>query len=311
MTTRKLRYFIAVAEELHFSRAAARLHLAQQALSRQIKGLEDEVGAPLFERSTRHVALTPAGRTFLAGARAALQALDDAVYDAQREARELSGTLRLGYITGAALELTPYVLTAFRERHPSVTIEMHEFPAADPSAGLGSCESDVAFIRIPQCRNEIRAERLFGDPVVAMLSSTHRCARQASVSVSEILDDPITISDTGDEVYRAFWRLDAARSEPAREVPITSITEEIQVVAAGGAIAVTSAALTRYMAMPMLRCVPIVGWPASEVAVGWRTREDSELVQQFVQAATDARDSRGDVIRRIETMPSLGEESMG
>ncbi|MCL2536431.1 MAG: LysR substrate-binding domain-containing protein, partial [Nocardiaceae bacterium] len=287
------------------SRAAARLHLAQQALSRQIKGLEDEVGAPLFERTTRHVALTPAGRTFLAGARAALSAFDDAVYDAQREARELSGTLRLGYITGAALELTPYILATFRERHPSVTIEMHESPAADPSAGLRDGASDVAFIRMPQCHNGIHTQRLFDDPVVAMLSAQHRCARQTAVSVSDILADPITISATDDEIYRAFWRLDAARTTPPDEVPIASVTEEIQVVATGAGVSVTSAALTRYMAMPTLRCLPIVDWPASEVVVGWRTREDSELVQQFVQAARDACDAHPDVIQGIEAPPRM------
>lgn len=109
---------MAVAEELHFSRAAARVHLAQQALSREIKELEDELGAKLLERTTRKVALTPAGEVFLEGARAALAVLDDAASAARRAARGLAGTLRLGYVPGAALELTPLILTEFAERHP-------------------------------------------------------------------------------------------------------------------------------------------------------------------------------------------------
>ena len=102
--TRKLRSFVAVAEELHFSRAAERLFIAQQALSRQIRDLEQEVGAQLFVRTTREVTLTPAGEAYLAGVRDALAVLDAAAASAARLDRTLSGTLHLGYIAGAALE---------------------------------------------------------------------------------------------------------------------------------------------------------------------------------------------------------------
>src|SRR4030088_1556010 len=104
--TRRLRYFVALAQELHFSRAAARLHIAQQALSKQIRELEENVGAQLLQRSTRKVELTPAGAAFLKAAHAALAAFDDGVQDARRLARGDAGTLRLGYVVGGALELT-------------------------------------------------------------------------------------------------------------------------------------------------------------------------------------------------------------
>jgi DNA-binding transcriptional LysR family regulator len=157
--TRKLRYFIAVAEDLHFSRAAARLFVAQQALSRQIRELEDELGTPLFLRSSRKVELTAAGTVFLTGARAVVDALDDAVAMTIRTARSVTGTLRVGFCPGAALELTEPILSAFRDRYPDVAVELHEVPLSDPSAGVAGGASDVGIVRAPLTRTGSRSTR--------------------------------------------------------------------------------------------------------------------------------------------------------
>src|SRR5258705_7219567 len=120
LQTRRLRYFVALAEELHFSRTAARLHIAQQALSKQIRELEETLGAQLLERSTRNVQLTPAGAAFLEAARATLAALDDGVEAARRLARGDAGTLRLGYVVGGAPQLPRPILDELPPRHPRV-----------------------------------------------------------------------------------------------------------------------------------------------------------------------------------------------
>lgn len=291
-----------VAEELHFSKAAARVYLAQQALSRQIRELEDELGVKLLERTTRRVALTPAGEVFLEGARAALAALDGATETARRAVRGLAGTLRLGYAPGAALELTPLIIAEFRRLHPDVVVEMHEFGITDPSAGLASGASDVALLRLPQDTANIDTEILAVDPVVAMVSASHRCAGRVSVCVRDLIDDPITQSTSADEAARVFWSLDAARDESteARIVPVNSITEEAQLVAAGVAIAVTSAAVMHYMPLPGVRFLAIDDWPGSAIAVGWRNDGSSPLITRFVDAACSVRDRETEIVHSIE-----------
>jgi len=292
---------VVAAEELHFSRAAARVYLAQQALSRQIKDLEDELGVKLFERNTRNVTLTPAGEVFLDGARAVLAALDSAATAAEQAARGVV-TLRLGYVPGAALELTAPIIAEFRERHPDVTIEMREFQVSEPSAGLASRAADVAFLRLPQNTPNIKTQILAVDPVVAMVSTSHRHAGRTSVSVRDLLDDPITQSSSVDEAHHAFWSLAAARTDATKVdvVRADSITEEAQVVAAGAAIAVTSAAAAHFMPVTGVRFLPIEDWPGSAIAVGWIDDEPSPLVSRFVDVACLVRDREPGIVHGIE-----------
>ncbi|MFD1249880.1 LysR family transcriptional regulator [Nocardioides ginsengisoli] len=300
LQTRKLRYFVAVAEELHFSRAAARVFLTQQALSRQIKELEDELGVRLFERTTRKVALTPAGEAFAEAVREVLGRLDDAVAAARRTSRVLTGRLRLGFIPGAALELTGPIMAAYREAFPDVEVEMREFPANDPSAGLASGVTDVAFIRLPQGTQRIETEELFVDPVVAMVAESHPLAARTSVSARDLIDHPLTLSDTTDEVYRAFWGLYAARDQPGRFVAVSSVTEETSLVAAGAAIGVTGAAVIAYAPSPGIRFLPIEDWPGSTVALGWHVGERSPVVARFVDTVLAVRDRERGIVERIE-----------
>ena len=287
---------------MHFSRAAARVHLAQQALSREIRELEGVLGTKLLTRTTRKVALTPAGEVFLAGAQAALASIDGAVAETRRMALRLAGTLRLGYPPGGALELTSLIVAEFERRSPGVSVEMREFPLSDPSAGLASGASDVAFLRLPLSTPDIDTETLFVDPVVAMVAATHRHAARTSVSAGDLLDDPITSNNTGDAAHRAFWRLDAARDNGSRTrvVPVGSITEEAQLVAAGAAIAITSSAVMQYLPVPGVRFLPIDDWPGSVIAVGWRIGGQTALVAQFVAAARSVRDRETQTVHRIE-----------
>lgn len=300
--TRKLRYFIAVAEELHFSRAAARLFLAQQALSRQIRELEEEIGIQLFIRSTRKVELTAAGGVFLAGARAALEALDQATAMAVRTNRAVTGTLRIGFYPGAALELTEPIISEFRLRYPDVTLEMHESSMLDPSCGVKDGSSDLGLVRVPADVDGMDVEPLFSEPVVAAVSLAHRFAHRSEVAVHELLDEPLTMSHTEDQTYRAFWLLEGARDgTPPPEVVVTrSVTEEVQLVATGTAVAITAAAATRYAGNPSIRYVPVSDSPRSTVAVAWRTGDDSALIQRFCECALEVRDREVEIVAKIE-----------
>ena len=299
---RKLRYFLVVAEELHFSRAAARVYLTQQALSRQIKELEDELGVQLFDRTTRRVSLTVAGEAFYAAAKGVVAAFDDAVAVARRTTRALSGKLRLGFIPAAALELTPLIIAAFQQEHPDVEIEMREFPAIDPSAGLASGVTDVAFLRLPQATPRIETETLFLDPVIAMVAAAHPLASRSSVRVSDLVHETLTLSDTPDEVYKAFWSLAAARDAAGsgRLHPVVSVTEEASLVANGAAVAVTSSAAQTFVTLPGIRHLPIEDWPPSTVAVAWHEGERSPVVAHFVRTACAVRDREVELVRSLE-----------
>ncbi|HSV38122.1 MAG TPA: LysR substrate-binding domain-containing protein [Nocardioidaceae bacterium] len=299
--TRKLRYFIAVAEELHFSRAAAKLFLAQQALSRQIRELEEELGTPLFIRSTRKVELTAAGAVFLAGARAAVEALDSAVAMTVRTGRAVSGTLRLGFCPGAALELTEPILTEFRTRYPEVTVEMREVPLMDPTAGVGAGESDLGFVRAPMATDGLETESLFSEPLVVAVSLRHRLAELPVVTVADVLSDPITLSQTEDKTYRAFWSLQEFRGGAQPVIVETrSVTEEVQLVSTGGAVAVTAAAALRYVPHPSIRFIPIADAPRSTVALAWRADAALPLVARFREVALAVRDRERELVAQLE-----------
>nr|WP_269634545.1 LysR family transcriptional regulator [Nocardioides sp. J54] len=301
MHVRKLRQFIVVAEELHFSRAAARLYVAQQALSRQVKELEEELGATLFRRSTRSVELTAAGRALLEGARATVEAWDRAVARTTSAARAEQGVLRVGSCPAAALELTSPILRELEERLPDVEVEMREHLLTDPSAGLLDHSADVAFVRVPATLPGMEVVPLFTEPLVVSVAAGHCLAERDRVSVAEVLDEPITVSRTEDAAYRAFWQLAGFRDEaPAVLLDHTSVIEEGILVASGRAVSVTVAAAARYGGHPDLRFVPIVDAPRSTLAVALPAAEPSPLARAFLDAAVTVRDREAGLVAAIE-----------
>jgi DNA-binding transcriptional LysR family regulator len=300
--TRRLRYFVALAEELHFSRAAAHLHIAQQALSKQIRELEDAVGAQLLRRSTRKVELTPVGAAFLETARATLAAFDEGVEAVRRLARGETGTLRLGYAVGGALELTRPILEEFAQRHRGVQVELREYGTHDRSAGLAVGSVDVAFLRPPISAPGVALETLFVEPLFVALPLGHRLAGRTGVSVRELVDEPIAVGDGQDTAAERFWTLDAYREPgaPRRIVRAHSLTEELSLVSAGIACMITSAALARYTPHPGVRYVPIEDGPGAEVALAWRKDARGVLVERFLDAAHAVRERETELMRAIE-----------
>jgi DNA-binding transcriptional LysR family regulator len=302
LQTRRLRYYVALAEELHFSRTATRLHITQQALSKQMRELEEAVGAQLLQRSTRNVELTPAGIAFLAGAHATLAAFDDGVEAARRLARGEAGTLRLGYVVGGALELTRPILDEFAVRHPRVELALREYGHDDRSAGLAGGSADVAFVRPPITTPGLALETLFVEPLVVALPRGHRLARRAGVSVRELLDEPIAVGQSEDVAAQRFWTLDAYRDPgaPRRILHARSVTEELSLVSAGVACAVTSAAVARYTPQPSVRYVPIEDGPRAEVALAWRKHAPGPLVERFREASRAVRERETELVHAIE-----------
>src|SRR5215475_15690071 len=171
MEFRHLRSFVAVAEELHFGRAAARVHIVQPALSRQIRALEDEIGIRLFERDRRRMALTPAGTAFLDEARSLLEHADRAVEAARRADRGELGSLRIAYVPAMVSTGLPEIVRSFRQRYPGVDVRLQEMtPATQVEALLGE-RVDVGFVRGPIHEPALAAETVLEEPLVAALPS--------------------------------------------------------------------------------------------------------------------------------------------
>ncbi|WP_433567375.1 LysR substrate-binding domain-containing protein [Nocardia sp. CA-151230] len=299
---RQLQYFIAVAEELSFTRAAKRLHLSQQGLSTQIKQLEREMDVTLFSRTTRQVELTAAGTAFLRHVRDALTSLNSGLDEARAIHRGEHDRLVLGCLEGAALTLTEPILAAFRERHPEVSLELSHFTYETPSAGLASGQVDVAIVRRPFRDTGLRFQHLFRQPLMVMLPTSHRLADRDEVAVEELLDEPILSSAATDPIWNAFWQLDSHRG--GRPAPVAcrtkTLLEELQQVATGAAIAMT-VPCAAWIKFPGVRLVPVTDAVPNEVAVSWRAGNENALVRSFVDVARHVREANPGLLARLES----------
>jgi len=178
MDLRHLRYFIAVAEELHFTKAAQRLHIAQPPLSRQIRELEEEMGVTLINRAARQIELTDAGQVFLERARQVLRAADAAVLETQRAQRGETGKLAVGFFEQAAYTLLPPTLHAFHERFPEVDVQLRWFPVVGQLTALMQGEIDIAFVLPVVDLAGVSKALLLKEPFVIAVPGSHPFAQR-------------------------------------------------------------------------------------------------------------------------------------
>lgn len=193
MELRQLRCFIAVAEELHFGRAAERLGIAPPALSRLIRGLEEEVGVDLFRRTTREVILTRSGLVFLEESKATLSRLDRSVRAARDVSIPTSSTLRIGAIDAASASFLPEVLVAFREANPRLEIKFVEAMTAPLLQMLDAGKLDLCLIRKPRRPGDFSYETLRVERPLVLMPSGHRLAQQAAITMQDLKDEPFVI----------------------------------------------------------------------------------------------------------------------
>ena len=282
---RQLEHFVAVAEELNFTRAAARLHLVQQAVSGSIAQLESRLGVRLLERSTRRVRLTPAGRDFLDHARGTLAAVDEAVRAAELHADGRAGSLRIGLCATGGLEFTPQLLAAFSQRYPDVALQVRTFDFSDPRAGIGDGSSDVTIVRPPFQDDGLELLEVASEPRSVVLPVFHRLASRVSVAFGELVAEPWMDIQT-DPVWCHFWRGDDYRDRPA---PIgatcRSFDELLEAARAGRAIGLVPASAAQSQPWPGLAFVPVSDIPPTTAAVCWRPTDRRPVVRRFVTLA--------------------------
>jgi DNA-binding transcriptional LysR family regulator len=193
MELRHLRSFIAVAEELHFGRAAERLNLAQSPLSQQIKRLERELGVRLFERSRRKVELTEAGRAMLDEARAAIAHADRAADAARGAAEGRYGVLDVGFLGTAALELLPRIVPPFRAHAPGAELRLVEAASRELLAALRQRRLDVVFARPPSPASTLQIEPVWSEPLVVALPAAHALAAKPRLPLRDLADEPFVL----------------------------------------------------------------------------------------------------------------------
>jgi DNA-binding transcriptional LysR family regulator len=280
---RHLRYFLAVAEERHFGRAASRLHIAQPPLSRQIQDLEAELGFPLFDRSRRRVELTAAGAAFLPHVRRVFQALDVAVQDAQRAAAGQVGRITVGYPASVAFSGLPDLIRAFRARSPDVDVALREMPPQEQIDALRAGRIDVGFIRGPLHEVDLAFRLVRREPFVVAFPSGHPLAKRSKIRLAMLAEESfITFPrPRGPAFFDFIMRLchDAGFTPRiAQEAPQLDM---VSLVAAGFGVAILPESL-KSSRRPGAVFRPLVGVPPTELFVAWRPGDPSPVLRDFL-----------------------------
>ncbi|MEU4892551.1 LysR substrate-binding domain-containing protein [Streptomyces sp. NPDC044780] len=279
MDLRQLRYFVAVAEELHFGRAAARLHMSQPPLSQRVRELEEELGCRLLERSSHGVRLTDGGRILLAEAKEILERAERAKEKVRRSAGHR--TVVVGAVAGAGLALDDRVRETFRRRRPQAAVRLRECGLTDPSAGLRTGQVDMALTRLPFDTTGIAVRVLYEEPLVAVVPATDPLAGSAQVDVADLRGRMAFRLPPGtDPRWRDFW-LATDADEPDTPV-VSTIGECLHAVAWRSAVGLLPAAAARRHAAPGVSFVPVTGHRPSRVVVAWRAGEVDRLVLDLI-----------------------------
>jgi DNA-binding transcriptional LysR family regulator len=286
---RDLRYFVAVAEELNFTRAAGRLHISQPALSKQIHGLEVTLRAQLFARDRRQVELTQAGTALLAAARRLLANWDEGMATVADAAAEQARTLRVGTLTSIGRALYPGVVQHFAKREPGWHIELHSFSWADPTAGLRGQTTDAAFLWLPVDADDIAVRTLVTERRFVALSTRHPLAERHHVSFAEIAGEPFLALPGTAGPLRDFWLATSQRAGKAPTVAaeVTSADETFEIVSSGAAVTLLAEGNAVVYARPGIVCLPVTDLGPAQLAVAWRRNDRRHAVHAFIQACID------------------------
>ena len=294
MELRHLRYFVAVAEELNFTRAAERLHIGQPPLSHAIQMLEADVGARLFERTRRWVRMTEAGRLFLIDARAILAMSARAAETARQAGRGEAGELRIGFTFSTPLTpLFATVINRYRQQYPGVALRLHEMATLPQLDALDARTLDLGFVRPPD--SVLPATVMLGvlreDRLVAVLPASLPLARKKTVAIEELKELPFVMypAGAGTGIYPQIFRLCREAGFVPRVGQVAGEASTIiGLVAAGCGVSVLPASFDR-IRMDGVRYRPLTGSAAStSLLLAQRKRESSPLVQAFVALARAA-----------------------
>jgi DNA-binding transcriptional LysR family regulator len=289
---RDIEIFLVLAEELHFGRTAERLHVSQARVSQAIRKQERRIGAPLFERTSRTVALTPIGRRLREDLQQAYDLIHDGLARATAAALGIHGALRLGVMGALGNELR-HIINAFRARHPDSTVEISEYHFSAPFTRLRSGEVDLQLMWLP-----IREPDLTVGPVVLTegrvlaVADASELATRESVSMEDLGGRPVL--DSHDHEIPSYWReaMIPERTPAGRLIPrgpyAKTFHEILALVTAEQIVAPLNAHVTRYYTHPGITYLPIHDAPLTQWALVWPTAASNNAhLRAFLQTARD------------------------
>lgn len=283
MELRDMRYFLALAEELHFRRAAEVLHLSQPSLSQQIRLMEEQIGARLFDRTNRKVQLTPAGEALLPRVRGILHGIDEAVYEARRVDRGLTGLLRLCFVSTALVGVLPAAMKQFQLLAPDVDLEIDECEPKEQIASIIHGTSDIGFMHAKLDDDHLESMVVQEDELIAVLPSDATDDQPVSVcdykGYAAITPRPFTAFGFYGHVQRAY---DTAGVSPHKFLYTNLITGGIHLVAAGMGIALVPSSF-RAVTTPGVVYRPLFKTlPPVELIAVWRRDSTSKPLRRFL-----------------------------
>jgi DNA-binding transcriptional LysR family regulator len=288
---RHLRYFIAVAEELNFSRAADRLHMAQPPLSAAIRQLERELGVELFVRTTREVRLTDAGRAFLEGARRTLADAKRAAQDAKRAGAGELGRLRIAFSWSTRFDTLPALGRAFRAGHPDVELLAQEMWNARMPPAFRSGSIDVAVSLCPEIAAELELAPIRKERLVALLPQSHPLAREQAIPLSTLADEefivfPRDIAPRLHDAFMAIYR--RAGFEPLLRNESFHTGWDLGVLAEIPAVAMAPQTVAAELPDGIVAVALSEPTDSLETCVVWRSDDTSPAVATFLESARSA-----------------------
>lgn len=295
MELRHLHYFIAVAEELHFSRAAERLHISQPPLSQQIQSLENELGVKLFERTKRQVHLTEAGEVFLERSYQVLAQLEQAIAVTQQIGRGEVGKLAIGFVDSAMYTLLPEIFRVFREHFPAVEMRLHELTTQEQIQSLHHKQIDIGIVRSAISELGLSVECLLPESLVLALPENHPLSAQTQVSLSALADELFILfpAKLGPVFYeQIIHSCQQAGFRPKVVQEAVQMQTIVGLVAAGLGIAIVPASMQNFhrsgvIYRPLQEQIPKTG-----LYLAWRQHDSSPVVNAFLGLARKTDDTR-------------------
>jgi DNA-binding transcriptional LysR family regulator len=279
---RKLRYFVAVAEQLHFGRAAEVLHIAQPVLSRQIRALEGELKAQLFVRDKRATELTPAGRQLLADAVPLLAGAEALKRRVARTARG-EGSFTIGFMPGL---IVTGAVRAISARYPQLNVTVLRTGYEDQSEVIRDGRADVSYLRLPADLRGLRVLELLAEPRVAVLPTGHPLAGKDQISITDLVDEHLL----QDPAAVPEWR-DTATEMRSRRRPAApgfrTVEEKLEHVAAGHGIVLLPLSTAAFYTRPGISYGQVTDIPPGQVCLAWDASRRSQVIEEFAAIARD------------------------
>jgi DNA-binding transcriptional LysR family regulator len=288
MDIKQVRSFLAVAKALNFSRAARTLHLSQPALSTQIKALEAHLGADLFTRNRRRVALTVVGKAFLPDAEMLLQQIADVESKVKRISSGDMGHLRIGFVASAMLTLVPAVALAFKKQYPLVSLELKNLPTVQQVEALREGRIDAGFVRMPLREKDLTITLVDREPFAIVLPKSHPLAHKPALTVGDLAEEGfIAYGERWAPAFHQRWTgiCRSAGFTPRIVQETAEMDTAVGLVAAGLGVAILPEGITRRNRKIVAVKVLLREVTRSEIGIAVVERSQTPLLKRLVAVA--------------------------